>query len=124
MKVQKKSDRIHRQLKSQKTGEEYSQTSVISDALSSQDIFLTHEIIAPNSRSSAPHFHTQTDEIAYVLSGELIAVEGDSETPIEEGDSILFECQSGKHHYIKNESGFDATILLIRKKLNSSDVVF
>lgn len=85
MRIQKKSDRIHRQLKSQKTGEEYSQSSVISDALSSQDIFLTHEIIAPNSRSSAPHFHTQTDEIAYVLSGELIAVEGDSETPIEEG---------------------------------------
>ncbi len=73
MRMQKSLERIHRQLKSQKTGEEYSLSSVVSDALQAEDIFLSHEIIRPNSRSSAPHFHIATDEIIYVLEGTVIA---------------------------------------------------
>ncbi|WPU64960.1 cupin domain-containing protein [Peredibacter starrii] len=124
MKIQKKSDRHYRQLKSTKTGEEYSRSNVISEALFSTDIFLSHEIISPNSRSSSPHFHTHTDELIYVLSGKLVAVEGDSEIVVEEGDSVMFERQSGKHHFLKNESNSDGHILLIRKKLGSPDVIF
>lgn len=124
MKIQKKSDRQHRQLKSQKTSEEFSLSSVISDTLVMNEIFLSHEIIRPNSRSSSPHYHTDTDEIIYVLSGELIAVEGNSETVVGEGDSILFERQSGQHHYLKNESMTESQVLLIRKKLGTLDVVY
>ena len=124
MKIQRKSDRQHRQLQSQKTGEEFSLSSVISDALHVDDNFLSHEIIRPKSRSSSPHYHTDTDEIIYVLTGELIAVEGHSETVIGEGDSISFERQSGLLHFIKNDSAAEAHLLVIRKKLESSDAIF
>jgi uncharacterized cupin superfamily protein len=87
---------MHRQLKSQKTGEEYSLSSVVSDALQAQDIFLSHEIIRPNSRLSAPHFHITTDEIINVLEGTITAVESDH------------DCQ----------------VLVIRKKTEKLDVEF
>ena len=124
MKLQRKSERQHRQLKSQKTGEEYSLSSVISDVFLTDEIFLSHEIIRPSSRSSAPHFHTETDEVIYVLSGTLTAIEGSSEVVVTEGDSMLFERQSGRHHFLKNESATDAHILVIRKKTDLPDVVF
>jgi len=124
MKLQIKSERRHRQLKSQKTGEEYSLSSVISDAFLADEIFLSHEIIRPNSRSSAPHFHMETDEIIYVLTGSLQAIEDQTEVVVNEGDSILFERQSGRHHFLKNISTADAHVLVIRKKTEMADVVF
>lgn len=124
MRIQKDLEKQYRQLKSQKTGEEYSLSYVISDALQTKDIFLSHEIIKPNSRSSAPHFHTDTDEIIYVLKGNVKAVEADVETELAEGDSIFFEARSGKHHFLKNESSHDAQVLVIRKNVEISDVKF
>ena len=124
MKLQKKSERQYLQLKSQKTDEEYSLSSVISDVLQAKDIFLSHEIVRPNSRSSAPHFHTESDEIIYVVKGTLKAKEGDDEIELHEGDSIIFEGNSGQHHFLKNESSLESQVLVIRKKIEKSDVEF
>ncbi|QLY26080.1 cupin domain-containing protein [Bdellovibrio sp. KM01] len=124
MKLQRRSQQQHQQLKSQKTGEDYSLSNVISDALHSDDIFLSHEIIRPNSRSSAPHYHTDTNEIIYVLNGTLKAVEGNEEILVEQGDSIMFERQSGLHHFLRNDSTWEAHVLVIRRKMTASDVVF
>ena len=124
MRMQKSLERIHRQLKSQKTGEEYSLSSVVSDALQAEDIFLSHEIIRPNSRSSAPHFHIATDEIIYVLEGTVIAVESDTDFVLNKGDSIMFEKNSSQRHFLKNESNHDCQVLVIRKKTEKLDVEF
>ncbi|QDK44254.1 hypothetical protein DOM22_03330 [Bdellovibrio sp. ZAP7] len=124
MKLQKKSERQYQQLKSQKTGEEYSLSNVISDSLRSDDIFLSHEVIRPNSRTSAPHFHNETNEIIYVLNGTLKAIEGNEEILVEQGDSIMFERQSGLHHFLRNDSTSEAHVLVIRRKVTASDVVF
>lgn len=124
MKIQKNSARQYRQLKSQKTGEEYSLSSVISEVLQPKDIFCSQEIVRPNSRSSAPHFHTEVDEIVYVLKGTLKAIEGDVEVELNEGDSIIFQSNSRQHHYLKNELNCEAQILVIRKNIENSDVNF
>ena len=124
MKIQRNSDRQHRQLKSFKTGEEYSLSSVISDAFASDCIFLSHEIIRPNSKSSGAHFHSETDEIIYILEGSKTAVEDDTEVSLSAGDSILFERQSGKYHFLKNETQSDCVALVIRRKMTAEDAVF
>lgn len=124
MRIQKGIERIYRQLKSQKTSEEYSLSSVISVALQSQDIFLSHEIIRPNSRSSAPHFHITTDEIVHVIEGTVVAVESDTDIVLNKGDSIIFGKNSGQRHFLKNESNHDSQVLVIRKKIEKSDVEF
>lgn len=124
MRLHKKSEKQYFQLKSQKTDEEYSLSSVISDVLQAKDIFLSHEIVRPNSRSSAPHFHTESDEIVYVVKGNLTAKEGDTEIKLNEGDSIIFEGNSGLHHFLKNESNHESQVLVIRKKIEKSDIEF
>lgn len=124
MKIQRNSDRQYRQLVSQKTGERYSLSHVISEELSMRDIFLSQEIIAPASRSSAPHFHTETAEIIYVLKGRIIAVEGTDESELFEGDVICFEANSGKSHYLKNIFTSDAHVFVIRRNLLKDDTVF
>lgn len=124
MKIQRATDLKHRQLKSSKTGEEYSLSSVISDTFASDGIFLSHEIIRPNSQSSGAHFHTETDEIIYILEGSITAVEDDTEVELVAGDSILFERQSGKYHFLKNESQSDCVALVIRRKITTEDVIF
>lgn len=124
MKIQRAIDLKHRQLKSSKTGEEYSLSSVISDTFASDGIFLSHEIIRPNSKSSGAHFHTETDEIIYILEGNITAVEDETEMKLSAGDSILFERQSGKYHFLKNESDSNCVALVIRRKMTTEDVVF
>jgi uncharacterized cupin superfamily protein len=124
MKLQRSTDLKHRQLKSSKTGEEYSLSSVISDAFASDGIFLSHEIIRPNSKSSGAHFHTETDEIIYILEGSITAVEDNEQVELSAGDSILFERQSGKYHFLQNNSSSDCVALVIRRKITTEDVVF
>ena len=124
MRIQRSSDRTHRQLKSQKTGEKYSLSNVLSEDLLTKDIFISQEIIPPDSRSSAPHFHQEIDEIIYILKGMVIAVEGHTGVELSEGDAICFEANSNQHHYLKNVSHEDAVVLVIRGDSKKQDVVF
>jgi uncharacterized cupin superfamily protein len=124
MNLQENSKRKFHQLSSAKTGENYSLSNVISNELMAKDIFMSHEIILPNSRSSAPHFHTSTEEIIYIIKGSVKAVEGKDEFSLTEGDVILFEPNSQKHHFIKNESDVESHILVIRKKMTKPDAQF
>lgn len=124
MKIQKIIDRKHHRLKSQKTGEEYSFSSVISNELETKELFISQEIIPPGARSSAAHFHEETDEVIYILKGNVTAHEGASQVELSEGDVICFEVNSKKAHYLKNSNQEDAHILVIRKNLNQSDVIF
>ncbi len=124
MKFLKKSDRQYRQLKSARTGEEYSLSSALSDGFSTEDIFLSEEIIRPGSRSSGAHFHSDTEEIVFVLEGSLRAIEGEIEAELVVGDAILFERASGKPHFLRNLSRADARVLVIRRKTAEPDTVF
>ncbi len=120
----KSSDRQYRQLSSPKTGEKYSLSHVISEGLCARDIFISQEIIAPGSRSSAPHFHTETEEIICVLKGRLVAVEGPDEVELSDGDFICFEANSGKLHYLKNTFADDSHVLVVRRNIKNDDTVY
>lgn len=124
MRIQKNSEKQYRQLQSQKTGEKYSLSNVLSENLRTKDIFISQEVIPPGLRASAPHLHLETDEIIYVLTGNVTAVEGDKETELSEGDVVCFESNSNQHHYLKNISTNEAKVLVIRRELEKQDVVF
>jgi uncharacterized cupin superfamily protein len=59
----------HVELSSKKTGEKYSLSANISEIFGLRDIFIHHEILPPGRKSSAPHAHSQREELVYVLSG-------------------------------------------------------
>jgi len=123
MKILKKSEKQFRQLISESTNERYSKSSVISEDLDSKQLFLSLEIIQPKTRSSGAHYHKETEEIIFVLKGEVKAFEGDQETLLIEGDSVIFNADSGQKHYLKNESENEAQVLVFRRLTKNSDVV-
>ena len=125
MKIQKASERQFKQLFSSRTNEQYSQSHVISEALETKEIFLSIEVLRPRSCSSAPHFHLETDEIVYVLRGEVVAIEGDTEVTLQEGDCALFQAGSNRPHVLQNRSEErEAHVLVIRKPTQTNDAVF
>lgn len=114
----------HQQLKSSNTNELYSLSAVLSTALETKDFFIHHDIVKPNSRTSAPHLHEETDEIVYVIKGQLVATEGPSEVVLMTGDSVCFSAGSNLLHCLENRSNADAEVLVINKKLTQPDLKF
>lgn len=122
MKLLRQSEHQHRELTSQKTGEAFSHSQVLTEGLQSKDFFITHEIIPAGRRSSGAHAHTETDEVIFVLSGHPTAVEGVEKIALSPGDSICFQAGAVDYHFIQNETNVDAHVLVIKKSV-SNDIV-
>lgn len=121
MRIDRFNDRKHRELSS-RSGERYSLSAVLSGE-SGEGVFISHEIVPPGRRSSGAHYHTETEEIVYVLEGELTAVEGESEAPLGRGDALVLEASSGLPHYLENRSHAEAHALVIRRVTAAPDAV-
>ncbi|MCC0012700.1 MAG: cupin domain-containing protein [Rhodobiaceae bacterium] len=67
--------------------------------------------LAPGAASALKHWHTQEDELVYVLSGEVVLLIGDDEEILTAGDCIGFKAGAATGHAIINRSGETATIL-------------
>src|SRR4051794_28693826 len=100
MNIHRRSENAHRRLQSKKSGEEYSFSASLTDALQSKDFFIHHEILPSGCRSSAPHFHRETEELVYVLRGSPTAVEGEVKIQLNTGDSVSFAAESERLHYL------------------------
>lgn len=87
-------------------------------------VFFYHEKVEPGKKSSAPHFHTNIDEIIYLLRGQLYAYEGSEYVLLNSGDSILFKANSMKKHYLENKSNEDAEFLLFRNSTDQDQVIY
>ena len=124
MKYIKKEQYKHELLKSSKTKEKYSFSADLSNVIGSNDFFVHHEILPPASKSSAPHFHMETDEIIYILKGNLVAYEGLEEIELGPGDCICFSAKSAQLHFLLNKTESDAEMLVVSKKLKSPDVIY
>jgi uncharacterized cupin superfamily protein len=128
VRIKRKNDLKFNQLQSERTGEQYSLSSVLAGDFSTDQIFLSVEKLIPAARSSGAHYHSETDEIIYVLKGSVKVVEQGRENKEEcdlfEGDSILFEKNSKKLHFLKNDSTTEAQVLVIRKNTENTDVIF
>ncbi len=114
MKVQRSAERRFRQLRSGKTGEQYSLSAVLSEATGS--LFVHQEILEPGRRSSAPHRHSQGEEMVYMLKGEAIAVEANEEILLKAGDTACFDPSLEQLHWIENRSPEPAEFLVIRPR--------
>ena len=88
-----------------------------------KDLFLYSEKVRPGTKASAPHYHSSTDEIAFLLDGELVAVEGSKEVILNKGDFICFETNSKELHYLENRSEEEATFLIFRKSTVNNDII-
>lgn len=104
LKIVSKDQFKHTQLTSQKTGEVYSLSAVVSQLLGSSQLFIHHDIIEPGRKSSGSHRHTLIEEVVYVAKGTATAIEGKNEVGASEGTLILFDPKDRETHFIVNKS--------------------
>ena len=69
--------------------------------------------LPPGAWSSQRHWHTETDELVYVLSGEVVLVTNGSEEILRAGDASGFKAIDSNGHHVQNRSSEDATFLEI-----------
>jgi uncharacterized cupin superfamily protein len=60
------------------------------------------EILPPGSRSSIKHWHSNEDEMVYVLEGEITLIEGGTETLLRPGDAATFRAGEPLGHVLEN----------------------
>ena len=121
MKVKSHNDLTHK-LPSSPLEDDYPY-ALSAEVFNTKDLFLYSEKVRPGTKASAPHYHSSTDEIAFLLDGELIAVEGSKEVILNKGDFICFEANSKKLHWLENRSEEEATFLIFRKSTVNNDII-
>ena len=80
--------------------------------------------LPPGAWSSQRHWHTSTDELVYVLSGELVLVTDDGEEVLRAGDAAGFKANDPNGHHLQNRSAEDATFLEIGTRLASDAATY
>jgi len=118
--IKRQSDIIHK-VPSDDPSYPYSKSAQV---FHTNQLFLYSEKVGPGKKTSAPHFHRSIDEIIYITSGELCVIEGEEETVLKKGDSILFKANSQKKHYLENRSSISAEFLIFRRSTKTNDVVY
>ncbi len=69
--------------------------------------------LEPGAWSSQRHWHAREDEFVYVLSGELVLIEDDGETPLVAGDCTAWKAGVRNGHHLVNRSSRAATFLAV-----------
>jgi uncharacterized cupin superfamily protein len=69
--------------------------------------------LPPGSWSSQRHWHTESDEFVYVLSGEIVLVTDGTEEVLRAGDAAGFKAGDANGHCLQNRSGEEALVLEI-----------
>ena len=69
--------------------------------------------LPPGAWSSQRHWHTETDEFVYVLSGEVTLLTNDGAEMLRAGDAAGFKVNDPNGHCLQNRSSADAIVLEI-----------
>jgi uncharacterized cupin superfamily protein len=69
--------------------------------------------LEPGACSSLRHWHESEDELVYVLDGEVVLVEDESETPLGPGEAAAFKAGVANGHHLVNRGDRPALYLEI-----------
>ncbi len=82
------------------------------------------ERVAPGSRTSNRHWHSDEDEFAYVLEGELTLIEDDGAHPLVAGDAVAWPAGVANAHCLENRSDRAALVLLVGTRAVADRVTY
>lgn len=80
------------------------------------------EVLPPGSKSSLKHWHQEEDELVYMLDGEVVLREGESEVVMRPGDTATFKAGVAVGHCLENRSGAEARYMVVGTR-SVADVV-
>jgi uncharacterized cupin superfamily protein len=75
--------------------------------------------LPPRTWSSQRHWHTEEDELVYVVSGEVTLVTDEGPEVLRAGDAAGFRAGDQNGHCLQNRSHSDAIVLEIGSRLRS-----
>lgn len=81
-------------------------------------------VLPPGAWSSQRHWHTESDEFIYVLSGEVILVTDAGEELLRAGDAAGFKAADGDGHHLQNRSNADVQILEIGSRIRNDGAFY
>jgi uncharacterized cupin superfamily protein len=82
------------------------------------------EELAPGSRSSIQHWHSDEDEMVYVLEGEVTLLEGDQATCLRPGDAATFRAGVAVGHCLENRSAARTRCLVVGTRAGVDRVTY
>jgi uncharacterized cupin superfamily protein len=94
----------------------------LGDAGGLTDVGVNLMRLPPGNWSSQRHWHSEEDELVYVLEGELVLIEDGGETVLRAGDCAAFPKNSGNGHHMINRSASTAVYLEVGTR-SPTDVI-
>lgn len=82
------------------------------------------EVLPPGSRSSIKHWHSDADEMAYMLAGEVLLHEGANTTPLRPGEAATFKAGDPAGHCLENAGTAEARYLVIGTRARADTVTY
>jgi|AACY02.2.fsa_nt_gi Uncharacterized conserved protein, contains double-stranded beta-helix domain len=80
--------------------------------------------LAPGARSSIKHWHLNSDELIYVLAGEVTLHEGDRIETLQEGDVATFKAGVAAGHCLENRTDAPCSFLEIGTRAPTDTVTY
>lgn len=88
-------------------------------------LLIHEEVLEPGRASSRRHSHSKKEEFIYLLEGELVFIEADSQNRLETGDSIAIPPKTDSEgHYMFNSSQTSCKYLSIATQFEGDKVRF
>jgi uncharacterized cupin superfamily protein len=97
------------------------ETQRLSDAGGIAQFGASIQTLLPGARSSLKHWHEATDEMLYVLSGEVTVSEDDVDHVLREGDAACWPAGLAVAHSVSNRSSESCSYFVVGTR-SSKDV--
>ncbi len=81
-------------------------------------------VLQPGTRSSIKHWHSNEDELAYVLEGEIVVLEGGGEEVLRPGDAATFKAGDPVGHSLWNNCAGPARVLIVGTRAQVDRVTY
>lgn len=82
------------------------------------------QVLQPGTRSSIKHWHSDEDEMVYVLEGVITLVEGSSSTRLGPGDAATFKAGVPVGHFLWNQGDQPAKCLVVGTRSQFDKVTY
>lgn len=80
--------------------------------------------LPPGAWSGQRHWHSQSDEVVYALSGEMVLVSDEGEEILKAGDCAGFKDNDSDGHCLQNKSSTEATALEVGGRMPTDSVTY
>lgn len=81
-------------------------------------------VLQPGTRSSIKHWHSNEDELIFVLEGEVAVLEGTAESILQPGDAATFKAGDPVGHSLWNKSPNPTKVLVVGTRSQTDRITY